>query len=65
MRPSHWHCGSSCVELWRVILSVPFLFRFARDADSPTRLDQSMIFVIDITKCRDLPVALCNAPNVV
>jgi len=32
---------------------------------SPTRLDQSMILVIDITKCRDLPVALCIAPNVV
>src|SRR6202022_3766009 len=32
---------------------------------SPTRLDQSMIFVIDITKCRHIPVALRIAPNVV
>jgi hypothetical protein len=36
------------------IRGVPFIENLAR-------LDQSMIFVIDITKCRDLPVALCNA----
>jgi hypothetical protein len=40
------------------IRGVPFIENLAR-------LDQSMILVIDITKCRDLLVALCNAPNVV
>jgi hypothetical protein len=32
---------------------------------SPTRPEQSMIFVTEITKCRHVPVALCIAPDVV
>ena len=33
---------------------------------SLTKLNQSIVFVvIDIDKCRDVPIALCIAPNVV